>query len=836
MKQTYLITIILVFSISAFAQWSVLESDQTDKKVSWNLLQEFTQEAWNASNFASEKDLEWFKDAKYGMFIHFGLSSYVEKDLSWGMCYTRKAPDKGNGPYPDSVWTTWPKFFEFDKFDAKEWVEIAKKAGMKYIVTIAKHHDGFHMWDTQYSDFKVTNTPFGRDYLKEIAEACHDAGMKFGIYYSQRDWYHPDYAPVDPELIDVIPGPPYFKAKPGKTVKAGQNHKKYIDYQFNVVKELCSNYGKIDVFWFDACWWGGMFTAEMWDSERLTRMIRELQPGIIINNRASIPGDFDTPEQKIGMYQSPRPWESCVTLCDSWSWSPTPTKSTKKIIEMITATASGNGNILVSWGPKWDGAFDPVQVDRLAEVGEWLSNYGHSIYNTNGGPWYPEEWGGSTYSGKKAFIHLRDDKTNKLVLQSIDNPIISIKSLNGEEVKFRQSTDNLTIKLEPILSRSGSRVFEIIFKNEIKGMVNKTNGEANFTETLANDGPIESHKDHADQALKTLQKWYKESTGLWETTSWWNAANAITAIIDYSRITGSEAYLNVIENTFEKCKKFEVEMPDPQDNWVCTNFINDYYDDEGWWILAWIAAFDLSGDQKYLEMAKTTFSDMSKGWDEVCGGGVYWKKPNLGKSAVQNELFMLSAIRLHQRSPGTEKGLTYFEWAVRTWEWFKNSGMINEKFQVENGLNKTTCKVNPGKIFTYNQGIILSALIELSKELNEPELLLLAEKIADSAIKYSIYENGILKEPHEPDLNGDASQFKGIFMRHLAYLYEVTGNENYKSFILKNAESIWLNARNTNTNEIGAIWTGPFDKADASRQSSALDAINAAMVIVNDKL
>jgi alpha-L-fucosidase len=322
-----LFVIILIFGglQTSQAQWSI-KGESTDKNASWHLLQMFTPEQWEASNFASEEEMQWFNEARYGMFIHFGLSTYIEKDLSWGMCYTRKAPDRGQGPIPDSVWTKYPQHFVFADFDAKKWVEIAQKAGMNYIVTIAKHHDGFHMWDTQYSDFKVTNTPFGRDYLKKIADACHEAGMKFGIYYSQRDWYHPDYAPVDTALIDVIAQPSYFKAKAGvNQVRAGATHQKYIDYQFNVVRELCTNYGKLDVFWFDAAWWGGMFTAEMWDSEKLTRMVRELQPGIIINNRASLPGDFDTPEQKIGMYLLRR-WESCITLCKSWSWSPTPVK------------------------------------------------------------------------------------------------------------------------------------------------------------------------------------------------------------------------------------------------------------------------------------------------------------------------------------------------------------------------------------------------------------------------------------------------------------------------------------------------------------------------------
>ena len=348
--------------------------------------------------------------------------------------------------------------------------------------------------------------------------------------------------------------------------------------------------------------------------------------------------------------------------------------------------------------------------------------------------------------------------------------------------------------------------------------------------TLFGFSQSSNYQTYADKNLETLQKWYDEETGLWKTTSWWNAANAITAIIDYSRITGSDKYIDVIENTFEICKEFEVKMPDPKENWICRNYINDYYDDEGWWILAWIAAYDLTGDSKYLEMAKITFSDMATGWDEVCGGGIYWKKPDIGKSAVQNELFMLCAIRLHQRSSGSTSGNTYLQWALKTWEWFRNSGMINERYQVENGLNGN-CEVSEGRIYTYNQAMILSALIELDEEVKDAVLLETAEKIARAAIKNLVYENGILKEPNEPDLNGDATQFKGIFMRHLAYLYSITGAIEYKEFIVKNAESIWLNARNKTTNEIGTIWNGPFDKADASRQSSALDAFNAAMVV-----
>jgi len=467
MKYLFTVCFVLLIGISSVnAQWSIL-GDTTTKKASWNLFQKFTSEEWNASNFATEQEMRWFNDARYGMFIHFGLSTYKGEDLSWGICETRKAPDRGSGSYPDSVWTRWPEKFTFEKFDAQKWVEKAQMAGMKYIVVIAKHHDGFHLWNTKYSDFNIMNTPFGRDYLKELADACHESGMKFGIYYSQRDWYHTDYAPVDTSLIDVVAEPPFYKAKAGvKQVRAGVTHQKYIDYQFNVVRELCTNYGKLDVFWFDAAWWGGMFTAEMWDSEKLTRMIRDLQPGIIINNRASIPGDFDTPEQKIGMYQL-RPWESCVTLCGSWSWSPTPVKSKKNIIDMLTATTCGNGNLLLSWGPKWDGAFDPVQVERLEVVGNWLKLYGHSIYNTKGGPWYPEDWGGSTYRGKTAFLHITGKTGKELFLPPVHNKIVSAKTITGGEVNFLQTDEAVIIDLKEVKNNAESLIIELTFKNEL---------------------------------------------------------------------------------------------------------------------------------------------------------------------------------------------------------------------------------------------------------------------------------------------------------------------------------------------------------------------------------
>ncbi|MBD0832928.1 alpha-L-fucosidase [Aestuariibaculum sediminum] len=511
LKHLNLLTLVILFCAgNIHAQWSI-KGTKTDKNARWNHIQFFSDKDWNSSNFASEKDMKWFNDARYGMFIHFGLSTYIKKDLSWGMCYTRKAPDGGHGPIADSVWVTYPEQFEFKNFDAKKWVQIAKDAGMKYIVTIAKHHDGFHMWDTKYSDFKVTNTPFGRDYLKEIADACHEANMKFGIYYSQRDWYHPDYAPIDTSLVVRQNEAPYYRPKPEvDKVLPGPTHEKYKEYQFNVVRELCTNYGKVDVFWFDASWWGGMFTADMWDSEALTRMIRELQPGIIINNRASIPGDFDTPEQKIGMYQE-RPWESCITLTHSWSYSDTPPKSKENIIKMITSTACGNGNMLLSWGSKWDGAFDQDEVERLEEVGKWMKSYGQSIYNTKGGPWYPQKWGGSTYQNKTIYLHITNKSLNSLKLPGIASKIKKAKVLTGGEISFTQNKSEIVFNLSEVNKTEETIIIELTCKKTITGMFgselsNSLFSDPSYGNIISNNATftLSSQSDEDDSKFHSL--------------------------------------------------------------------------------------------------------------------------------------------------------------------------------------------------------------------------------------------------------------------------------------------------------------------------------------------
>jgi len=407
-----------------FAMWSVLEDDPRPRTPA-HAFEVFSKEKWNRSNFATPEEIQWFRDAKYGMFVHFGLSTYHNAELSWGVCAVRKLPDKGAGPYPASEWMKWKDEFRLPMFDAKQLVKYAQDAGMKYIVVIAKHHDGFHMWDTKLSEFKVTNTPFGRDFLKEVAEACHVAGMKFGIYYSQRDWIHPDYDPLHWQ---------------------GEQHQRYIKYQNEAVRELCTKYGKVDIFWFDALTWGDMFVPEMWDAENLTRMIRKLQPGILINNRASLPGDFDTPEQKIGSFQTHRPWESCICLCSTWSYSDTPVKSPKQLVDMLVTSLCGDGNMLLSWGPQWSGAFAPHQITALDTVGGWVKKNGEAVYGTRAGPWIPGKWGGSVHRGKSVYLHIRSlPQGNILKLEGLKPRVLNAKIHGGAKIPFQQTGESFEI-------------------------------------------------------------------------------------------------------------------------------------------------------------------------------------------------------------------------------------------------------------------------------------------------------------------------------------------------------------------------------------------------------
>jgi predicted alpha-1,6-mannanase (GH76 family) len=319
---------------------------------------------------------------------------------------------------------------------------------------------------------------------------------------------------------------------------------------------------------------------------------------------------------------------------------------------------------------------------------------------------------------------------------------------------------------------------------------------------------------HATAAagMAALQIFYSSATGLWNSTGWWNAANVLETTIDYSRLTNQKKYHPVISNTYHKQKS--------------KGFLDaEVYDDQGWWALTWIKAYDLTGEKRYLDTAKSIFKDMTQGWDSKCGGGMWWHKDRKYKNAITNELFFTVAIRLHQRTVNDYGKGSYIDWSKRGWNWFKKSGMLNSQNLVNDGLDDR-CRNNRQTTWTYNQGVAIGGLVDLYKSTKDQTYLKQANAIAASTIK-NLSRNGILTERCEPECGEDGAQFKGIFMRNLAYLQETAPLPQYKAFILKNADAVW--AKRNQRDQFGLSWSRKFDSADAARQSAAIDALNAAI-------
>ena len=381
------------------------------------------------------KSLKWWRDAKFGLFVHWGPVSLRGTEIGWS-----RGAEVPAGEY-DELYHQ----FNPTNFNAAAWVKAAKDAGMKYLVLTSKHHDGFCLWDSQYTDYSIRHTPFGRDVVKELSAACRKQGISFCTYHSICDWRHPDYPQGSPG---------------GKSQKPSPNMDRYNDYLKNQVGELIQKYGPLGIMWFDGEW------EAPWTPERgldLYQHCRRLQPSILVNNRVAkarkgmegssaldtFAGDYDTPEQRIGTFQTERPWESCITICQQWAWKPNDNlKSFKECIETLVRTVGGDGNLLLNVGPMPTGEIEPRQVERLQAIGRWLKQNGKSIYGTRGGPFKPSPWGVSTCQGKLIYLHVLkwpDDET--LRLPWIEAKIVKASFLNGARVAFRQGLDGIEVNV-----------------------------------------------------------------------------------------------------------------------------------------------------------------------------------------------------------------------------------------------------------------------------------------------------------------------------------------------------------------------------------------------------
>lgn len=402
----------------------------------------------------NQASLNKFSSLKFGMFIHWGPVSLRGTEIGWS---------RGRD-VPIEEYDNLYKEFNPVLFDADEWVKTVRDAGMKYIVFTSKHHDGFCMWPSDYTDFDIGSSPYKRDILKKLAEACKKYDIQLGFYHSIADWHHPHYATR-------------YGGDPRPVEESDMNI--YLEYLRNQLKELVNRYDPF-LIWFDGEW-ENAFTHEM--GMDLYAYMRNLNDDLVINNRVDkgrqgmdgntkgrqYAGDYATPEQRIGEYDFDNPWETCMTICNQWAWKPNDKmKSLDESLHTLIRTVGGGGNLLYNVGPMLDGRIEQRQIDLLLKMGHWVNQHGEAIYGTKGGPFPPMDDFVTTRKGQSIFVHVLNQEMNKL---SLPIPV----SMKVEKVSFLGSDNTLSYEVrDSKLSISWTESFELPYVIEIKTNVNTT--------------------------------------------------------------------------------------------------------------------------------------------------------------------------------------------------------------------------------------------------------------------------------------------------------------------------------------------------------------------------
>lgn len=403
-----------------------------------------------AENLAARKE---FQDDKFGMFIHWGASSVLGHG-EWVM---------NNRNIGVNEYSRLINIFNPQNFDAKKWVAIAKAAGMKYITFITRHHDGFSNWDTKASDWKITNTPYGKDVLKLLADECHKEGIKLYCYYSLLDWYRSDYQ--------------YETGKTGKGTgrKQKSDWESYIRFMKTQLTELLTNYGQIAGIWFDGHWDQldndhdkTLQSKVNWHYDEIYKLIHSLQPQCLISNNhhlTPIPGeDFQAFEKDLpghnttsfgGAEVSELPLETCETMNDSWGFNITDKKykSVKGLIQYLVKAAGYNANFLLNVGPMPDGTIQPEFVDTLKAIGKWMQQNGETIYGTRGNFIPPKDWGMVTKKNNNLYMHILQNPENAsfIFIPELKDKITKAFLFSGKkEIRFKQQAEGTFIYLDNI--------------------------------------------------------------------------------------------------------------------------------------------------------------------------------------------------------------------------------------------------------------------------------------------------------------------------------------------------------------------------------------------------
>jgi alpha-L-fucosidase len=398
------------------------------------------------------KSRQWFEDARFGMFIHWGIYSELGNG-EWVM-QTQHIP----GPQYEQLAA---QFYPV-KFDAARWVSLAKQAGMRYIVVTSRHHDGFSMFATKQNRYNVVDaTPYGKDVIKQLADECHRQGIKLFVYYSQLDWHHPDYYPLG--------GTGQWDGRP----RDGQ-WPRYLDFMNAQLTELFSNYGELGGVWFDGMW--DKPDAD-WQLPKTYALIHQLQPGALIisnHHKTPFPGEDaqafekDLPGENSAGWNSTAvsklPLETCDTMYRGGSWGynmrDMEPKPLTDLIQYLVRAAGNNANFLLNVGPMPNGEIQPAFVMRLREMGDWLKTYGDSIYGTHGGPVKPGGWGATTQKGTTIYVHVLDPTLNVVALPGITKPVRNAHLMNGDTtVSYSKSDAGIVLQLP---ARAANMIDQVI--------------------------------------------------------------------------------------------------------------------------------------------------------------------------------------------------------------------------------------------------------------------------------------------------------------------------------------------------------------------------------------
>ena len=392
---------------------------------------------------------QWFRDAKFGVFVHWNPSSLVGQEISW--CRDRVGREKYDALY---------KEFKGENFNADDWVRLFHEAGIRYAVIVPKHHDGFSMFNTKTSDYNVMHSPFGRDYVKEMADACGRSNVRFCLYYSILDWWNPDYHG-----------------------KAGADLTKYKNEVFKPhMQELLTKYGPVGCIWFDGHWEASWTHA---DGREMYSYIRKLQPGTLLGNRiepkprADGPycrdvgsfydapdavGDYQAREADIGRFYMDKAWDSCICLSanNGWAWVPPATpRPTREIVNWLIQCIGRDGNILLGVGPRADGTIAPNNAAALLEIGDWLHLNGDAVYGTRGGPYLPGRWGVSTRKGNRVFLFIAEGGRDTLALPALPGSVTSARLLTRGPVAVDQKEGRLIVRVPEQFRRPVATIIEL---------------------------------------------------------------------------------------------------------------------------------------------------------------------------------------------------------------------------------------------------------------------------------------------------------------------------------------------------------------------------------------